>query len=61
MTSEKKRLHFDFGCHFCKIKAHSEILRTFSHILPKFPQIFTESKRLGMRMHPRLLHQCFVQ
>jgi len=36
----KKRLHFDVGCHFCKIKAHVAILRRFSHILPKFPQIF---------------------
>jgi len=35
MTSEKKkRLHFDFGRHFCKIKAHNAILRRFSHICP---------------------------
>jgi len=37
--NKKKRLHFDFGCHFCKIKARTAILRRFSHILPKFPQI----------------------
>jgi len=37
--NEKKRLHFDFGCHFCKIKAHTAICETFSQILPKFPQI----------------------
>jgi len=24
---------------FCKIKAHTAILGTFSYILPKFPQI----------------------
>jgi len=43
MTSKKKRtsaLHFDFGCHFYKIKAHTAILWTSSQILPKFPQIF---------------------
>jgi len=41
MTSKKKkRLHFDFGRHFCKIKAHKAILRRCSHILPKFTQIF---------------------
>jgi len=40
MTSKKnKHLHFDFGHHFCKIKAHKAILRRFSHILPKFTQI----------------------
>jgi len=40
MTSEKtKRLHFDFGRHFCKIKAHKAILRRLSHILPKFAQL----------------------
>jgi len=37
---EKKRVRFEFGCHFCEIKAHTAILRTFSHILPKFPKIF---------------------
>jgi len=36
----KKRLHFYFGCHFCKIEAHTAILRKFSQIFPKFPQIF---------------------
>ena len=36
----KKHLHLDFGCHFCKIKAHTAILRTVSQILPKFPQVF---------------------
>jgi len=30
-----KRLHFHFGCHFCKINAHTAILRRFTHILPK--------------------------
>ena len=40
MTSKKKKkhLHFHFGCHFCK--NHKAILRRFSHILPKFTQIF---------------------
>jgi len=43
MTSKKKkRLHFDFGRHFCKIKAQKAILRRFSHILPKFAQILPE-------------------
>ena len=36
---EKKCLHLNFGCHFCKIKAHTAIVRTVSQILPKFPQI----------------------
>jgi len=31
--------HFDFGCHFCKIKVHTAILRRFSLILPKSPEI----------------------
>jgi len=35
MTSKK----FFSGYHFCKIKVHTVILRTFSQILPKFPQI----------------------
>jgi len=43
MTSKKKkRLHFDIGRHFCKIKAHKAILRRFSHILPKFTQILRD-------------------
>jgi len=36
---KKKRLHFEFGRHFCKIKAHKAISRRFSHILPKITQI----------------------
>jgi len=36
---QKKRLHFDVGCHFCEINAHTAILRRYSHILPKFLQI----------------------
>jgi len=39
-SPKKKRLHFHFGCHFCKIKAHTAILRWFSYILPKFPHVF---------------------
>ena len=39
MTSQKS-MHFEFRRHFCEIKAHTAILRRFSHILPKFPQIF---------------------
>ena len=57
LQKKKKRLHLDFGCHFCKIKAHTAILRTVSQILPKFPQIFTKSKILGVQFHPHLLHQ----
>jgi len=42
MTSKKKkRLHFDFGRHFCKIEAYKAILRRFSHILTKFTQILS--------------------
>jgi len=37
----QKHLHFDFGCHFYEIKAHTAILRNFSQILLKFPQIFS--------------------
>jgi len=54
MTS-KISLHFDLGCHFCKIQAHTAILRTFSHILSKFPdfaRIFTKSKVLGVAVAP---------
>jgi len=42
MTSKnkKRRLHLDFGYHFCKIKAHTAILQRYSHIFPKYPQIF---------------------
>jgi len=32
-----RRLHFDFGCHLSEIKAHTAILRRYSHIWPKFP------------------------
>jgi len=35
---KKINKHF-FGCHFCKIKARTAILRTFTHILHKFPRI----------------------
>jgi len=35
----KKSLHFDFGRHFLEINTHQAILRSFSHILPKLPQI----------------------
>ena len=67
---KRKRLHFHFGHHLCKIKAHKTILRRLSHILPDLPQIFhgflryftrifTKSKFSGLRLHslhPRLLH-----
>ena len=33
---QDKRLHFDFECYFCKIKAHTAILRRYSHILSGF-------------------------
>jgi len=36
---KKRKKVFDFGCYFCKIKAHTAIVQTFSKILPKFPQI----------------------
>ena len=67
---KKKRPHLDFGCRFCKIKAHAAVLQRFSHILPNFHRfsrilrdfawIFTRSKVLRVRLHPlhpRLLHQ----
>ena len=70
MTSTKKRLHFHFGCHFCKINAHTAILRRFTHILLRFPHIlpgfkgfcpdFHQIKTFGVLLHPlhlRLLHQ----
>jgi len=41
LQNEKKRLHFDFGRPFCKIKVYKPILREFSHILPKFTQILS--------------------
>jgi len=46
MTS-KKSLHFDFECHFCKIKAHSDFAKVFTH----FARIFTKSKVLGVHLH----------
>jgi len=35
----KKSLHFH--CHFCKINAHTAILRRFAHVLPKFLHILS--------------------
>jgi len=61
---KKKHLHFKFGCHFCKWKAHTGILRTFSQInftqistdfdliLSDFAQIFPKSKVLGCGCTP---------
>jgi len=53
---QDKRLHFDFECYFCKIKAHTAILRRYSHILPKFPHIFCpdfhQIKSFGVRLPP---------
>jgi len=39
IQKQKERPHFAFGCHFYKIRAHAAILRIFSQIFPKFPQI----------------------
>ena len=56
MTSKKKRLHFYLECYFCKIKAHTAILRRHLHILPKFPHRFCpdfhQIKVLGVHLHP---------
>jgi len=56
MTSKNVFLHFDFGCHFYKIKAHTAILRTFSQILSKFPEIlpglFSNQKFWGCGFTP---------
>jgi len=61
MTSKQKRLHFDLKCYFCKIKAHTAVLRRYSHILLKFPHIFCpdfhQIKSFGGPLTPRLLHQ----
>jgi len=53
MISQKKqkRPHLDFGCRFCKIKAHAAVLQRFSHILPKFPQIFPDFKGFCLDFH----------
>ena len=62
MTS-KKCLPLDFRCHYYKIKAHTAILRRYSHILPKFPQIlpgFSLNQTFWGHLHhlqPRFLHQ----
>jgi len=55
----KKRLHFDFGRHHLEISAHQPILRMFSHILHKFPQLlpgfckdFYKIKTLGSALAP---------
>ena len=39
IQKQKERPQFAFGCHFYKIRAHAAILRIFSQIFPKFPQI----------------------
>jgi len=65
MTSKNKETAaLWFWWHFCKIKAHTAILRRYSRILHRFPRIFarifTKSKLLGVclhPLHPRLLHQ----
>jgi len=31
-----------------------------AQMLRNFARIFTKSKLLGMRLHPRLLHQCYT-
>ena len=52
---KKKRLHLQFECHFCKIKAHTASLRRFTRfaqILRDFAGIFTKSKVLGVNLHP---------
>ena len=56
---------FTLGAIFCKIKAHTAIMRMFSHILhfaqistdfalisDDFARIFTKSKLLGLRLYP---------
>jgi len=46
----KKRLHCRFGCHFCKINAHTAILRRFANfakVSTYFARFFTKSKRWG--------------
>ena len=61
----QKSLHFDFGCHFCKIKALNHLQRfcerfhkfcpnfhRFSRILSDFARIFIKSKVLGVRLYP---------
>ena len=58
----KKRLHFHFGCHFCKTKAYTAVLKGFHTFCPNvhrfcpdfkgFCQIFTKSKVLAVRLHP---------
>jgi len=34
-----------------------KVFRDFAQILTDFSRIFTKSKILGVRLHPRLLHQ----
>jgi len=53
----KNGLHFDFGCHFCKINAHTAIWRHFAQISTDFARIFSESQVLGGTLAPHLLHQ----
>ena len=67
---KRNRLHFDFGCHFllnqstysdfAKVFTHfAQISTAFGRILRESGRIFTNSKVLGVLLHPRLLHKCF--
>jgi len=51
MTSKNKRL--DFGCYFLvKIKAHTAILRRFTHICPNFHRFSINQKFWGWSCTP---------
>jgi len=54
MHDFQKKNNF-FGCHFCKIKARTAILRRCTHIMYKFPQIwpgFSPNQNFGGAVAP---------
>jgi len=53
MTSQKnkKRLHFDFGCHFCKIKAHKQFCEGFHIFCPNLHRFCPDFKGFCSDFH----------
>jgi len=47
----KKRLHFHFGCHFCKIKAHAAICEGFHTFFSNFHRVCLDFKGFCLDFH----------
>jgi len=48
---KKKRLHFDFGRHFCKIKAHKRFCEGFHTCFPNLHRFFPDFKGFFQDFH----------